>query len=169
MISLVAVDKNWGIGKSNKMPWNIPGELVFFKEVTYGGIVVMGRKTLESLPNGKPLKGRRNIVLSKNPDFTVKGVEVVSSPEELLKLIHNENEDKVFLIGGASIYHLLLPYCKKAYITKVEGEFEVDTYHSNLDNYSEWQLCEESSKITSNIGITYTRCVYENIYLKKQP
>lgn len=167
MISIVAVDKNWGIGKNNKLPWRIPGEQLFFKEKTYGGIIIMGRKTLESLPGGKPLEGRRNIVLSRNPDFKTEGVEPVSSPEELLALIHDETPEKVFLIGGAQIYRLLIPYCKEAYITKVKGNFEVDTHHPNLDRDSDWRISDVSPEEISSNGIAYTRYVYENKFLNR--
>lgn len=165
MFSLVAVDKNWGIGKNNRLPWKIPGEQLFFKEKTMGGIIVMGRKTLESLPGGKPLPGRRNIVLSRNENFTAEEAETVFSPEQLLKLIHNEDPKKVFLIGGAQIYRLLTPYCIGAFVTKVAGDYDVDTYHPNLDRDSDWRIADISPTVVSSNGTAYTRYVYENKYL----
>jgi len=167
MISIVAVDKNWGIGINNKMPWRIPDEQLFFKEKTYGGIVIMGRKTLESLPGGRPLKGRRNIVMTRNPDFKMDGVETAKTPEALFSLIHNEDPKKVFLIGGSQIYRLLIPYCKEAYITKVDGEYNVDAYHPNLDRDSDWQVTETLKEVVSPTGISYTIYVYENIFLNR--
>ena len=167
MISIVAVDRNWGIGKNNRMPWKIPGEQLFFREKTWGGIVVMGRKTLESLPGGRPLKGRRNIVMTRNPDFKKNGVEIAESPEALLSLVHNEDPGKVFLIGGSQIYRLLTPYCQEAYITKVIGEYDVDTYHPDLDCDSGWHITEVSEEIISSNGISYIRYVYENKFLNR--
>ena len=161
MISVVAVDKNWGIGKNGSMPWNIPGEQKFFKETTMGGVVVMGRKTLESLPGQQPLKGRRNIIISRNRAFMIEKAETVSSTEALFNLLGCENPNKVFLIGGAQIYKLLIPHCTKAIVTKVKGEYDVDTYHPDLDNISNWRLTEESKEITASNGISYTICTYE--------
>ena len=165
MISVVAVDKNWGIGKDGDMPWKIPGEQKFFKEATMGGVVVMGRKTLESLPGQRPLNGRRNIVLTRNSILHIDGFESVNSPEALLNIIHGENPEKVFLIGGAQIYRLLLPYCKKAIVTKVHGEYEVDTHHPNLDSDSDWRIADKSKEIISSNGTSYTIFTYENIFL----
>ena len=164
MISLVAVDDNWGIGLNGDLPWTIPGELTFFKEKTLGNTVVMGRKTLDSLPGGVPLKGRRNIILTRNPGFLCEGAEIVKSPEELLEAIHGLDPEKVFLIGGAQIYNLLLPYCNKAYVTKVNGSFKVDTHHPNLDIDSDWRITDISGETVSSNGIAYRRYVYENIY-----
>jgi len=164
MISMVAVDDNWGIGLNGDLPWHIPGEQVFFREKTIGNTIVMGRKTLESLTGGKPLKGRRNIILTRNPDFSCDGAKVVFNPEELLNAIHGLDSDKVFLIGGAQVYRLLLPYCKKAYVTKVDGCFKVDSHHPNLDCDSDWRVADISEEIVST-GISYKRYFYENIFL----
>ena len=165
MISIVAVEKNWGIGKDGNMPWKIPGEQKFFKEVTMCGVVVMGRKTLESLPGKRPLSGRRNIVLTRNSALHIDGFESVNSPEALLNIIHDSDPEKVFLIGGAQIYRLLLPYCKKAIVTKVNGDFEVDTHHPNLDCDSDWCIADKSKEIISSNGTSYTIFTYENISL----
>jgi len=165
MISIVAVDLNWGIGKDGDMPWKIPGEQKFFKEQTMGGVVIMGRKTLESLPGQRPLKGRRNIVLTRNSALHISGFESVNSPEALLNIIHGENPEKVFLIGGAQIYRLLLPYCRKAIVTKVNGEYEVDTYHPDLNCDSDWRIADQTKEIVSSNGTSYTIFTYENIFL----
>jgi dihydrofolate reductase len=167
MISIVAVDKNWGIGKDGKLPWKIPGEQKFFKQTTMGGVVIMGRKTLDSLPGGKPLKGRRNIIITRNNALRVDGAESVTSPEALFNLLGCENPEKVFLIGGAQIYRLLIPYCKKAIVTKVKDEFDVDAHHPNLDRDSNWLLMEESDEITASNGISYSICRYENSALSR--
>ena len=124
MICIVAVDKNWGIGLSGKLPWTIPGELSFFRDITMGNTIVMGRKTLESLPGGKPLNGRRNIVLTRDRSRSVPGVEFISSVEALKSITDKE---KIYIIGGEQIYRLLLPYCNTAHVTKVEGLYDTDT------------------------------------------
>lgn len=165
MISVVAVDQNWGIGKNGDMPWKIPGEQKFFKETTIGGVVIMGRKTLDSLPGRRPLKDRRNIVLTRNTALNIDGFESVNSPEALFNIIHGEDPKKVFLIGGAQIYRLLLPYCQMAIVTKVHGQYDVDTYHPDLDSDSDWRITETTKEITSSNGTSYSIFTYENIFL----
>lgn len=125
----------------------------------------MGRKTLESLPGGKPLTGRRNIILSRNENFHTDGTETVYSPEQLLQLLHDEDPEKVFLIGGAQIYRLLTPYCMGAYVTKISCEYDVDTYHPNLDRDSDWRIADISPEVVSSNGIAYARYTYENKFL----
>ena len=130
---IVAADKNWGIGKDNKLLVSIPSDMKFFRTQTTGKVVVMGRKTLESFPNGMPLKNRTNIVLTRNPDYEVKGGVVVHSVEELLEVLKPYEEEDIYVIGGDSIYRLLLPYCRTAHVTKIDFAFEADTYFPNLD------------------------------------
>ena len=103
---IVAVDKNWAIGKDNKLLVSIPDDMKFFRETTSGKVVVMGRKTLESFPNGKPLKNRVNIVLTRDESYQVKDAIVVHSKEELDKELAKYNSDDIFVIGGESICHI---------------------------------------------------------------
>ena len=110
MKMIVAVDKNWGIGKNNDLLVSIPADMKMFRTETSGKVVVMGRKTLESFPGGLPLKNRTNIVLSGNPDYQVKGAIVVHSLQELLEEIKKYPKDQVYCIGGDSVYKMLLPY-----------------------------------------------------------
>lgn len=145
---IVAVDKNWGIGKDNKLLVSIPADMKFFRETTTGNVVVMGRKTLESFPNGLPLKNRTNIVLTKNPDYQVKDALVVHSVEELLKELKQHNSEDVYVIGGDSVYRLLLPYCDVAHVTKIDHAYEADTYFPNLDEMAEWKITGESEEQT---------------------
>jgi len=160
MMCIVAVDRNWGIGYKNKMPWNIPGELSFFREKTMGNTVVMGRKTLESLPGGKALPGRRNIVLSRDNSLSIKDAEVVTSVEELLSIVQ---KDTVYIIGGEQIYKLLLPYCSKAYVTKVTGIYETDTSFPMLDRDCSWHVESIGEEVSSPNGVTYRRFVYTRV------
>ena len=163
MICIVAADKNWGIGRNNRLPWRIPEELAFFKKTTMGSTIVMGRKTLESLPGGRPLLGRRNIVLSRDTTRNVSGVEFVQSIETLLAIT---NDETVFVIGGGQIYEQLLPYSSEAYVTKVDGSYETDTFFPDLDKDTNWIVGSSFDSVTSETGITYQTFVYKNTSIR---
>ena len=126
---IVAVDHNWGIGKNGTMPWHIRADMRYFKEKTLGTTVLMGRKTLLSFPGAKPLPNRENVVLSSRADFAPEGVTVVNSLQELLEY---KTRDDVFVIGGGSVYKALLPYCKYAYVTKIDAAYDCDTYFPKM-------------------------------------
>ena len=145
---IVAVDKNWAIGKNNKMMWSIPADMRFFREKTTGHVVVMGRKTLESFPNGLPLKQRTNIVLSRDKNYQVKGTLVMHTTEELLEHLKGYAPEEIFIIGGESIYRMLLDQCDTAYVTKIDYIYEADTYVPNLDELPEWEITKESEEQT---------------------
>ncbi len=145
---IVAVDNQWAIGCRGKLLNSIPEDMKFFRETTLGKAVIMGRKTLESLPNGMPLVQRTNIVLSRNKDFYVKGAIVVHSVEEALKAVSDFDSDDVYVIGGASIYEQFLPFCTVAHVTKMDYIYEADTYFKNLDKDSRWLLAAESEEKT---------------------
>ena len=145
---IVAVDKNWAIGKDNKLLVSIPDDMKFFRETTSGKVVVMGRKTLESFPNGKPLKNRVNIVLTRDPKYQVKDAIVVHSKEELDKELAKYNSDDVYVIGGESIYRMLLDDCNRAFVTYIDYSYDADTFFPNLDEKPEWKLVEESEEQT---------------------
>ena len=148
MKMIVAVDKNWGIGKNNDLLVSIPADMKMFRTETSGKVVVMGRKTLESFPGGLPLKNRTNIVLSGNPDYQVKGAIVVHSLPELLEEIKKYPKDQVYCIGGDSVYKMLLPYCDTAQVTKIDFAYEADRYFPNLDEMPQWQVAAESEEQT---------------------
>lgn len=148
MKMIVAVDKNWGIGKNNDLLVSIPADMKMFRTETSGRVVVMGRKTLESFPGGLPLKNRTNIVLSGNPDYQVKGAIVVHSLQELLEEIKKYPKDQVYCIGGDSVYKMLLPYCDTAQVTKIDFAYEADRYFPNLDEMPQWQVAAESEEQT---------------------
>ena len=130
---IVAVDKNWAIGKDNKLLVSIPADMKMFRQETTGKVVVMGRKTLESFPNGLPLKNRTNIVLTGNKDYNVKDAIIVHTVEELLEEIKKYPSEEVYCIGGDSVYKQLLPYCDTAHVTKIDFAYEADSYFPNLD------------------------------------
>lgn len=145
---IVAVDKNWGIGYGNKLLVSIPEDMKFFRETTTGKVVVMGRKTLESFPGGRPLKNRTNIVLTKNRDYSVKDAIVVHSMEELHMELEKYSSEDIYVIGGASIYQALLDDCDTAYITKIDYAYMADTYFPNLDEKPEWKVVSDSDEQT---------------------
>ena len=159
---IVAVDANWGIGCKNELLVRIPSDQRFFRETTTGNVVVMGRKTLESFPGGKPLKDRVNIVLTKENRSGEYGEVIVHSIEEAMEEIKKYPEKSIYIIGGETIYRQFLPFCDVAYVTKIDHAYEADAYFPNLDEDSEWKLAEESEEQTY-FDITYTFATYERI------
>lgn len=158
MNAIVAADKNWGIGYKNKLLISIPSDMKFFRQTTMNHVVVMGRKTLESFPNGLPLVKRTNIVLTRDQDYKVKGAILVHSEEELLEELKKYEEDDIFVIGGGSVYEMMLPYCKKVYVTKIDFAYQADTYFPNLDEMPEWEMTEESEEQTCfDIEFAFTK------------
>ncbi|MBR4342649.1 MAG: dihydrofolate reductase [Lachnospiraceae bacterium] len=145
---IAAVDNNWAIGYKGRLLASIRADQMNFKKLTLGRVVVLGRKTMETFPGGRPLVQRRNIILSRNPDYEVKGAEVVHSKEELLELIKDVDTDDVFIIGGESLYHEFLPLCDTAIITKINYSYEADAYFPNLDKDEEWECVEEGEEQT---------------------
>ena len=130
---VVAMDSNRLIGKDNGLPWHLPADLAFFKKLTTGNTILMGRKTFDSI--GRPLPNRRNIVITRNADIEITGCEVVNSIEEALSLAQGETE--VMVIGGAKLYQQILPIADRLYITQIESEFDGDTYFPSY-NEAEW-------------------------------
>ena len=145
---IAAVDKNWAIGKDNKLLVSIPMDMKFFRETTTGKVVVMGRKTLESFPNGFPLKNRTNIVLTHNQNYDGKGAIVVHSMEELREELKKYNSEDIYVIGGEQIYNALVDDCDVAHITKINFEYDADAYFPNLDEKPEWQIVADSEEQT---------------------
>lgn len=145
---IVAVDQNWAIGNKDNLLVRIPADQKFFRETTMGKVVVLGRKTLAGFPNGIPLKGRTNIILSKDPNFTVKDGIVVHSKDELLEELKKYSSKDIFIIGGSSIYEMMLPYCEMAHVTKIDFSYEADRYFPNLDEKEEWEIVADSDEQT---------------------
>ena len=145
---IAAVDKNWAIGKNNQLLVRIPMDQKFFRETTTGKVVVMGRKTLESFPNSKPLKNRTNIVLTHNKDYKVEGAVVVHSLDELHEELKKYPTDDIYICGGHKIYEQLLDECDTAHITKIDFEYDTDAYFPNLDADPRWQITADSEEQT---------------------
>ena len=160
---IVAADRNWGIGKDNKLLVSIPADMRMFRQETMGKVVVMGRKTLESFPDGRPLKDRVNIVMTRNPDFQAKGVIAVHSLDELWKVLEDIPPENIYCIGGDSIYRLLLPFCSEAYVTRIDYEYQADRFFPDLDSDPEWRLVSESEEQTYfDLSYRFTKYSSEN-------
>ena len=145
---IAAVDANWAIGYKNELLVKIPNDQKWFQKITTGKVVVMGRKTMETFPNGMPLKNRTNIVLTGDRALRVKDAELVYGIEELLEKLKQYNTEDVYVIGGDSVYEELLPYCDTAYITKIDYTYQADRYFPNLDNDADWHIESESEEQT---------------------
>ena len=156
---IVAADRNWGIGKDGGLLAHIPTDMKYFKDHTMGKVVVMGRKTLESMPGGKGLPGRINYVLSTRRDFTAERCITVGSIDELHEELGKYDPDEVFLIGGAALYNRLYRECERLYITKIDADLDADTFIVNIDEDPAFEIESESGPVTEN-GLTYRFTVY---------
>lgn len=145
---IAAVDKNWGIGKDNRLLVRIPEDMKSFQKLTTGKVVVVGRKTLETFPGGQPLKNRTNIVLTANPNVKVKGAVVVHCVEELLEELKKYDSRDVYIAGGESVYRQMADLCDTAYITKIDYEYLADAWFPNLEEQEGWELTADSEEQT---------------------
>lgn len=162
MNAIVVVDKNWAIGHENDLLFSLPGDMMHFRTLTSGGTVIMGRKTLDSFPEGKPLPNRRNIVITRNEEFQREGCEVVTSPEAALELAAGTPDEQLWIIGGGSVYTTFLSRCKRVYLTKVDAAAaETDTYFPNLDKLPVWEV-ESTSEVFEENGLSYQFIDYVN-------
>ncbi len=156
---IVAVSEDWRIGKDGNLLFSIPEDMKFFRQTTQGKTVVMGRKTLESLPGGKPLKNRQNIVLTRNEDWTAEGVQVCHTVDEVCKAVESLDPSQVMVIGGAEIYRQMLSLCDRAYVTRVFAQAPADSFFPNLEDKSDWKL-ESQSEEREHEGLRYRFCTY---------
>ena len=158
MNAIVAVDRNWGIGKDNDLLIHLPGDLKYYKEKTIGNVIIVGQRTLESFPGGKPLPGRTNIVLSDDPAFVRDDCIVCRTKDEVLEKAAEYDPEKVFICGGASIYRLFLEDCDALYVTRIDAAFEEDTFFPDLDELGyreDW-----ASEPMEEKGYSYRFCRY---------
>ncbi len=158
MQAIVAVSQSWGIGKGGDLLFRLPSDLRRFKAMTTGHTVIMGRKTLDSLPGGKGLPHRRNLVLSRQSDFAPDRAEVIHSVEDILKTA----EDDAFVIGGQQVYEQLLPYCARIYVTKVLSDPEADAFFPDLDKLPGWKVASAGEMLTEN-GLSFQYVEYTRI------
>lgn len=157
MEAIVAVYADWGIGCGGTQPVTLRADRKRFREVTDGAAVIVGRRTLEDFPGGKPLKGRRNIVITRQA-LDITGAETAHSPEEALSLA----EGRCFVIGGASVYRQLMPHITRVYVTKLDITPESDSFFPNLDTDPAWR-CADAGEPLEEDGVSYRFCVYERI------
>ncbi|SDH12960.1 dihydrofolate reductase [Planococcus glaciei] len=156
MISLmVAHDPNRVIGKDNQLPWHIPEDLAYFKKHTIGKGIVMGRNTYESI--GRPLPKRRNIVVTRNPEYRADGIDVVHTLNEAVRLAEEQHEE-VMVIGGEQIFRTILPQADRLYITLIKKEFDGDTFFPEYG--PEWTVVSESEEQVSG-DIRFVYLVFE--------
>lgn len=160
MNCIVAVDEKWAIGYKNELLVRIPADQKFFRQETTGKVVVLGRKTLETFPQQRPLPNRTNIIVSTKKDYEVKDAIVVHSIEELLEELKNYDTNDVYIIGGDSIYKQMLPYCDTAHVTKIDHAYEADTHFPNLDEMDEWEITADSDEQVY-FDLTYHFLKYE--------
>ena len=133
MNAIVAVDRNWGIGRENNLLVHLSGDLKYYKEKTIGNVIIIGRKTLESFPGGRPLPGRTNIVLSTDLDYAPEGCVMCRCKEDVLQAVADHDPDRVFVCGGESVYRMFMEDCSAFYVTKIDAAFEADTFFPDLD------------------------------------
>lgn len=159
---IAAVDQNWAIGNKNQLLVKIPADQKFFRETTTGKVVVMGRKTLESFPNGLPLKNRTNIVLTRDENYKVKDAIVLHSLKALREELKKYPSEDIYVIGGETIYRQLLEDCDVAHITKIDFAYDADAYFPNLDELPEWRITADSEEQTY-FDLEYYFYKYEKI------
>ena len=164
MQAILHCDRNWGIGKRNDLMFSLPADMKFFRRTTTGKVVVMGSNTLLSFPGGKPLRNRTNIVLWPGGDGNramADGFIMVQSLPELFKEIAKYPPEDVFVIGGAMMYHTLLPYCSRVLLTKVDADGGAEVFFDNLDKLDNWKMTYGSEPQEDN-GYTIRFTTYEN-------
>lgn len=154
---IVAVYDDWGIGRDGTQPIALSADRIFFRETTKGAMVIVGRRTIQDFPGQKPLPGRVNVALTRQ-NKEIPGFTVVNSPEEAVELA--KTAERAMVIGGGSVYRQMLPYCHKAYVTKVHCTPDSDTFFPNLEEDSAWELQEVVLSGEEN-GIAYEMCLYK--------
>ena len=155
MKAIVAVDKNWAIGRDGEQLCYIPADLKRFQQLTTGHPVLLGRKTLSTFPGGQPLKNRRNLILSAHLDYKVEGAEVYHALEEALAAAPEDT----FVIGGESVYRQTLEQCDTVYVTKIHHWFEADRFFPDLDKAPDWEIAETDGPHTHE-DLTYSYVTY---------
>ena len=157
LTAIAAVSQSWGIGLNGRLLFRIPEDLHRFRDLTVGGTVIMGRRTLESLPGGRPLPDRTTVVLTRRPDFFCPGAAAVHGTEELLALLP-DLPGPYFAAGGDETYRLLLPHCGAALLTRVGADPAADAFFPRLDALPDWHRTEVSAQMESGgVGFRFER------------
>ena len=157
---IVAADKKWGIGRDGGLLASIPTDMKYFKDHTTGKVVVMGRRTLESMPKKRGLPNRINYVLTSDPEFEAERCITVNSDDELWEKLSQYDPDDVFLIGGATLYNKFYKLCDKLYVTKMDADLNADTFITCFDDDPDFEAVSESEPVTEN-GVTFRFVVYK--------
>ncbi len=164
---IVNVDLDWGIGQKGQLLVSLAADMQYFKRITTGKTIILGRKTLLTFPKGQPLPNRTNLILSKNQNFNLPGAVVCHSLVDLGRYIKEHPDQELIVVGGEHIYQQLLPYCQLAYVTKVQHSFAADRFFPNLDLAEGWTLLEEgplqsaSNRMDSQQRqVSFSFCVY---------
>ena len=162
---IVAMSENNVIGKDNKMPWHLPDELRYFKSITIGKPIIMGRKTFQSI--GKPLPERTNIVITTNSDFNHTGIVTVPALEQALafgqECVSNSDQDEIMVIGGAYTYQQALPLATRVYLTRIHRHIEGDTFFPTLSNHQWRETSRQDKEVDANNPIVCSYLIYERI------
>lgn len=162
MTAIAAVDENWGIGYKGDLLVSLPEDQKgVFRKYTAGNTVVFGRKTLMTFPGERLLPKRVNIILTRNKDFEKEGAVILHDREELQEYIASHTDEKIFLIGGETVYKSMLDLCDEAIITYIHKEFNADAYFPNLDEDPEWELDREEDEIMSEAGVSFNVRFYK--------
>ena len=165
MNAIVVVDRNWAIGRGNHLLYSLPADMRRFRSLTLGGTVILGRKTLDTFPGGKPLSQRKNIVITHHTDLDRDGAVAVPSLSAAMDEAAGTPDDHIWVIGGGSVYAALLSRCRRAYVTKVDAAAEdADAFFPNLDKLPGWQVETISEPVSEN-GVTYRFYDYVNTNL----
>lgn len=156
MNAIVAVDENWGIGRNGQLLARISADLRRFKALTTGHAVILGRKTLQTFPGGRPLPGRENLIMSTTMNAAPEGAKVFRDLDSLLDYA----PENAFVIGGETVYRELLPYCGKAYVTKIHQTFDADAFFPALDDLDGWKVTETEGPFEES-GLRFSYVTYE--------
>ncbi len=159
MKCILSADRNWGIGYENSLLIRIPQDMKRFRQITTGNCIIMGRKTLESFPQSKPLPNRTNIVLTKTPGYKVNGAVIVHSVEEALEEA-KKTEKEIYIVGGETVYRQFLPMCDEVLVTRIDHSYEADAHFPDLDSDPEWEMTYESDEETC-FDIIFNYCTYK--------
>ena len=158
---IASVDENWGIGANGRLLARVPADMRHFKEHTVNKVIVLGQLTLATFPEAAPLKDRVNIILSDDPAFSCPGARVAHSRDALFALLHDYADQDIYVVGGASVYQLLLPYCHYAYLTRFHAVYPADRFLPNLDELPAWRLVGQSG-LMEHEDLAFTFLTYEN-------
>ena len=156
---IVAVNSDWGIGYDGVQTNVIPQDRAFFKRMTEGGVVIAGRKTYDELR--KPLLNRKNIILTRDQGFTAEGIVIAHTIDDVVRETEKEDQDNVFVIGGAEIYAQFLPLCTRAFVTKIDASPPSDAFFPNLDRLESWSI-ERRGEKKQSFGLDFSLVVYRN-------